>query len=98
MTGVSWLVACLQYGSGLRLLESVRLRVKDLDFSHRAIFVRDGKGHKDRVTTLPDELIVPLERHLAVRRTEWERDCVLGRGTVYLPYALGKKYPNAASE
>jgi integron integrase len=98
LTGVHWLVACLQYGSGLRLLESVRLRVKDLDFAHRAIMVRDGKGHKDRVTTLPDELIVPLQRHLAGRRTEWERDCVLERGAVYLPYALSKKYPNAAFE
>jgi integron integrase len=76
----------------------VRLRVKDLDFAHRAIMVRDGKGHKDRVTTLPDELIVPLQRHLAGRRTEWERDCVLERGAVYLPYALSKKYPNAAFE
>ena len=98
LEGVSWLIACLQYGSGLRLLESVRLRVKDVDFAHRAIMVRDGKGHKDRVATLPDELIVPLQRHLAVRRTEWERDCVLGRGTVHLPYALSRKYPNAASE
>lgn len=98
LAGVNWLVACLQYGSGLRVLESVRLRVKDLDFAHRAIIVRDGKGHKDRVTTLPDELVVPLERHLAGRCTEWERDRVLGHGTVHLPYALGKKYANAASE
>jgi len=98
LTGVCWLVACLQYGSGLRLLESVRLRIKDLDFAHRSVIVRDGKGHKDRVTTLPDELVVPLERHLAGRRTEWERDRVLGRGTVHLPYALARKYPGAASE
>ena len=98
LTGTAWLIACLQYGSGLRLLESTRLRVKDLDFAHRAIIVRDGKGLKDRVTTLPDELIVPLERHLGVRRTEWERDCALGHGTVHLPYALSRKYPNAASE
>ena len=98
LSGTNWLIACLQYGSGLRLLESVRLRVKDLDFAHRVVMVRDGKGHKDRVTTLPDELIVPLERHLGARRTEWERDCALGRGTVHLPYALSRKYPNAASE
>jgi integron integrase len=98
LKGVYWLIACLQYGSGLRLLESVRLRVKDLDFEHRAIVVRDGKGGKDRVVTLPDELIVPLKRHLANRRTAFERDCALGVGTVYLPYALARKYPHAESE
>jgi site-specific recombinase XerD len=69
LKGIYWLIACLQYGSGLRLLESVRLRVKDLDFEHRAILVRDGKGAKDRVVTLPDELVVPLKRHLANRKT-----------------------------
>jgi integron integrase len=78
--------------------ESVRLRVKDLDFDHRAILVRDGKGVKDRVVTLPDELMVPLKRHLASRRTVFERDCAQGVGTVYLPYALARKYPNAPSE
>jgi integron integrase len=93
-----WLVACLQYGSGLRLLESVRLRVKDLDFPHRAILVRDGKGGRDRVVTLPDELILPLQRHLAERRTLFERDLAEGAGTVYLPNALARKYPNAPSE
>jgi integron integrase len=98
LNGVSWLVACLQYGSGLRLLESVRLRVKDLDFDHRAIFVRDGKGGKDRVVTLPDELVTPLKRHLLNRRTVFERDCAQGFGTVFLPYALARKYPNAESK
>jgi integron integrase len=93
-----WLIGCLQYGSGLRLLESVRLRVKDVDFEHRAILVRDGKGGKDRVVTLPDELLVPLERHLANRKTLFERDLAAGLGTVYLPYALARKYPNAATE
>jgi integron integrase len=95
LNGVYWLIACLQYGSGLRLLESVRLRVKDLDFEHRAILVRDGKGGKDRVVTLPDELVIPLKRHLAARRTRFERDCADGVGSVYLPYALARKYPNA---
>ncbi len=66
LTGVRWLVACLQCGSGLRLLESVRLRVKDLDFAHGAIIVRDGKGGKDRVVTLPEDLVVPLQRHRAL--------------------------------
>jgi integrase len=69
LQGQYWLIACLQYGSGLRLIESVRLRVMDLDFEHRAIFVRNGKGGKDRVVTLADELITPLRRHLEVVRT-----------------------------
>ena len=98
ITSQIWLVACLQYGSGLRLLESVRLRVKDLDFAHRAILVRDGKGGRDRVVTLPDELIVPLQRHLADRRTLYERDLAEGCGNVYLPYALARKYPTAPTE
>ncbi len=98
LSGAAWLVACLQYGSGLRLLESVRLRVKDLDFDHRAILVRDGKGEKDRVVTLPDELVVPLQRHLEARRTLFERDSAAGLGTVALPHALARKYPNAARE
>lgn len=96
--GVYWLIGCLQYGSGLRLLESVRVRIKDLDFGHRAILVRDGKGAKDRVVTLPDELIVPLRRHLVNRRTWYERDRARGLANVHLPYALDRKYPQAASE
>jgi len=98
LNGVYWLIGCLQYGSGLRLLESLRLRVKDLDFEHRAVLVRDGKGAKDRVVTLPDELVVPLQRHLANRKTLFERDCAQGFGTVFLPHALDRKYPNAESE
>ncbi|MCB1739137.1 MAG: integron integrase [Gammaproteobacteria bacterium] len=96
--GTSWLIACLQYGSGLRLMESVRLRVKDLDFEHRAILVHSGKGDKDRVVTLPDELIVPLERHLGARRTQYDRDLASGNGGVFLPFALERKYPNAGRE
>ncbi len=98
LQGQHWLIACLQYGSGLRLMESVRLRVKDLDFDHRAVFVRDGKGAKDRIVTLPDELVEPLQRHLATRRTLFDRDRSAGCGTVYLPFALARKYPNANSE
>lgn len=94
----SWLVVCLQYGSGLRLLESVRLRVKDLDFDRRAIFVRDGKGRKDRVVTLPDELIEPLKRQLQQRLNQFEQDLRAGAGPVYLPYALARKYPAAGQE
>lgn len=98
LSGTHWLVACLQYGSGLRLMESVRLRVKDLDFGHRAVFVRDGKGGKDRVVTLPDELIVPLRRQLDHRRNLFEQDQRAGMASVYLPHALARKYPNAARE
>jgi integron integrase len=98
LRGVHWLIACLQYGSGLRLMESVRLRIKDLDFHYKALIVRDGKGNKDRVVTLPDELIVPLRRHLQSRRTIFDRDCAAGVGTVYLPNALERKYPNASTE
>lgn len=98
LQGQYWLIACLQYGSGLRLLESVRLRVKDLDFTHCAVFVRDGKGGKDRVVTLADELVGPLQAHLATRRTTFDRDLAAGCGTVYLPHALARKYPNAESQ
>jgi integron integrase len=98
LSGQYWLIACLQYGSGLRLLESVRLRVKDLDFSHRAVLVRDGKGGKDRVVSLADELVEPLMRHLENRRTLFEQDRRAGCGTVYLPFALARKYPNAPAE
>lgn len=86
------------YGSGLRLMESVRIRIKDFDFSHKAVFVRDGKGRKDRVVTLADELIEPLARHFETVKTLYERDIAEGFGRVYLAFALDKKYPNAASE
>jgi integron integrase len=98
LSGVYWIIACLQYGSGLRLIESVRLRVQDLDFDRRAIYVRNGKGGKDRVVTLADEIVIPLQRHLETIRTLHERDVSDGFGAVYLPYALAKKYPNANRE
>ena len=98
LRGTCWLTGCLQYGSGLRLMESVRLRVMDLDFEHRAVLVRNGKGGKDRVVTLADELVTPLRRHLAVVRTLFERDVAAGFGRVYLPHALQRKYPNADRE
>lgn len=98
LRGAQWLVACLLYGSGLRLLEAMRLRVKDLDFPRRAVLVRDGKGAKDRVVTLADELIEPMRRHLENRRSLFEQDCADGCGEVYLPFALARKYPNAATE
>ncbi len=98
LRGVQWLVACLLYGSGLRLLEAMRLRVKDLDFPRRAVLVRDGKGAKDRVVTLADELVEPLRRHLENRRSLFDQDCAEGCGEVHLPFALARKYPNAATE
>ena len=98
LNGVHWLVACLMYGSGLRLLEALRLRVKDIEFSRRAVLVRNGKGAKDRVTTLADSLIEPLQVHLKGIRLAHRKDLADGYGSVYLPYALARKYPNAPFE
>lgn len=95
LKGDNWLMAGLMYGSGLRLMECLRLRVKDIDFHSRTIIVRAGKGNKDRVTILPDQLISHLKQHLAKVKSLHERDCNEGFGTVYLPYALARKYPNA---
>jgi integron integrase len=92
------LMANLLYGSGLRLMECVRLRVKDLDFGYRQITVRDGKGGKDRVTMLPDSLREPLERHLRKVKVLHEEDLAEGFGTVHLPHALERKYPHAHRE
>jgi integron integrase len=97
MTGTHHLMASLLYGAGLRLMECVRLRVKDLDFGYCQIIVRDGKGEKDRRTILPRPLVNPLRRHLAKVRLQHEEDVRLGCGRVYLPYALERKYPNAAN-
>ncbi|HET9532275.1 MAG TPA: integron integrase [Blastocatellia bacterium] len=97
-SGTYSIMANLLYGSGLRLMECVRLRVKDLDFQYNQITVRDGKGEKDRVTILPKTLREPLRRHLARVRLLHEEDLAEGFGEVYLPYALDRKYPNAAKE
>jgi hypothetical protein len=96
--GTAWLMASLMYGSGLRLLECVELRVKDLDLDQREIRVRDGKGRKDRVTTLPSALAGPLKGHLARVCALHERDLADGCGWVAVPDALGRKYPNAGRE
>jgi integron integrase len=98
MDGTHHLMASLLYGAGLRLMECVRLRVKDLDFDYRQIIVRDGKGEKDRRTILPSPLAEPLRRHLARVRLEHEEDVRQGYGRVYLPYALERKYPNTAAD
>jgi integron integrase len=92
------LVARLLYGTGMRLTEALRLRVKDLDLNRREIVVRSGKGAKDRVTVLPKTLVEPLRSQLAMRRTMYERDHHLGKAQVWLPDALARKYPRAQSE
>lgn len=87
------LIGQLLYGTGMRLLEGLRLRVKDVDFGHGAIIVRDGKGGKDRTVMLPDKLAVPLRDQLERSRMLWERDRDAGRAGVWLPTALDTKYP-----
>ena len=96
MSGTMGLVASLLYGTGMRLLEGLRLRVKDVEFTRREIIVREGKGNKDRVTVLPENLILPLKAHLEKVKALHERDLEAGFGEVYLPNALALKYPNAA--
>jgi integron integrase len=92
-TGTQGLIARMLYGSGLRLMECLRLRVKDLDFTYGQVIVRDGKGEKDRVTMLPESLKQPLERHLKKVKLLHEEDLEAGYGEVHLPYALARKYP-----
>ena len=98
LRGTPRLMAALLYGSGLRLMECVRLRVQDVDFGYARITVRDGKGAKDRVTMLPLNLAAPLERHLGKVRAQHEQDLEEGGGEVFLPEALARKYPSAARE
>ena len=98
MEGTSWLMTSLTYGSGLRLLECLRLRVKDLDFDRCEVIVRDGKGQKDRVTMLPRALVEPLRSHLTRVKVRHEQDVREGFGRVYLPFALERKYPSADRE
>jgi integron integrase len=95
MSGTMGLVASLLYGTGMRLLEGLRLRVKDIEFERREIIVREGKGNKDRVTVLPENLILPLQAHLKKVKALHERDLEAGYGEVYLPDALARKYPKA---
>ena len=98
LSGDHLLMAKLLYGSGLRLMECARLRVKDVDFAYHTIVVRDGKGMEDRVTMLPDGVIPPLQEHLQRVKQLHEQDLAKGHGSVYLPYALERKYPNANRE
>lgn len=96
--GLTGLMLRLLYGTGMRLMECVRLRVKDVDFSMNQINVRDGKGGKDRVTMLPQTLIDPLRLHLAQTKALHVADLAAGMGAVWLPDALAVKYPNASKE
>jgi integron integrase len=98
MSGTPQLVAKLLYGSGLRLMEALRLRVQDLDFGMKQLTVRDGKGAKDRFTMLPEKVIPALQEHLERVRRLHEKDLAEGGGSVYLPGALERKYPHAARE
>jgi integron integrase len=98
LSGTYRLIAGLLYGSGLRLMEALRLRVKDLDFGYMEILVRDGKGEKDRRTILPRPLVESLRQRLDRVRVLHEQDLREGFGDVYLPYALARKYPRVARE
>lgn len=96
--GTRGLILRLLYGTGMRMLEVLRLRVKDVDFQRREFLVRDGKGGRDRVTMLPDSLALMLRAHLARVKALHEDDLRAGFGAVYLPFALARKYPHAARE
>jgi integron integrase len=95
LRGIHWLIGTLLYGSGLRLVECLRLRVKDIDVPARQVAVRNGKGAKDRVTMLPKSVVPSLVGHLEQNRQRHQRALAKGGGEVYLPFALHQKYPNA---
>ena len=98
MDGRGWLLGSLLYGTGMRLMECLRLRVKDLDFARNEITVRDGKGGKDRHTVLPKQLLEPLQREVERAQGLHEMDLREGFGVTWLPHALARKYPSAARE
>ena len=98
LTGTHALIASLLYGGGMRLMEAVRLRVKDVEFARHEILVREGKGFKDRVTMLPEAVVAPLKAHLAKVKALHDEDLAQGNGEVYLPFALDKKYPTAGRD
>lgn len=98
LTGAHWLMASLLYGTGMRLMECMRLRVKDVDFERAEIVIRQGKGAKDRLTMLPRSLVQPLQAQLAEASRIHERDKAAGFGHVWMPDALARKYPAASKE
>jgi integron integrase len=95
LTGPYKLLVQIMYGSGVRLMECLRLRVKDIDFENHRILVYDGKGGDDRVTMLPDSILAPLREHLQQIRVIHQKDLAAGFGSVYMPFGLDKKFPNA---
>lgn len=96
LVGTHHLVVNLLYGTDMRVLEALRLWIKDIDFARKEILIRDGKGFKDRVTLLPMSLVTPLKVHLDKVKSLHEADLAKGYGEVYMPLALDKKYPYAA--
>jgi len=98
LKGVYSLIANLLYGSGLRLMEALRLRVKDIDFAYRQILIRNAKGAKDRRTMIPEKLLKPLKRQIQKRKILHQEDLEESTGYVYLPNAIAKKYPNAEKQ
>jgi integron integrase len=98
MEGRPWLLANLLYGTGMRLMEALRLRVKDVDFARNEICIRDGKGGKDRRTVLPRSLVEPLQREVERAGTLHEADLAAGCGEARLPHALARKYPRAGRD
>jgi integron integrase len=98
LEGTTGLVLRLLYGTGMRIMECVRLRVKDVDFARREILIREGKGFRDRITMLPASLASTLYAHIARVRALHAAELRAGRGHVYLPFALARKYPNAERE
>jgi integron integrase len=98
MDGRTWLLASLLYGTGMRLMECLRLRIKDVDFARMEITVRDGKGSKDRHTMLPRSLLEPMHREVERAQVLHESDVAAGFGRVWLPHALARKYPLAAMD
>ncbi|MDR0775959.1 MAG: integron integrase [Azonexus sp.] len=96
--GTMGLIIGLLYGTGMRLLECLRLRVKDVELTRREILIREGKGNKDRVTVLPENLVLPLQKHLVRVKALHDADIAAGFGAVFLPDALARKYPHAARQ
>lgn len=98
LKGEHWLMATLMYGTGMRLMECLRLRIKDVDFGSNQITIREGKGDKDRITMLPEKVRAKLKDHLGNVKKTHVRDLAGGFGRVQLSFALNRKYPNASSE
>jgi integron integrase len=98
LSGVNWIMVNLLYGSGMRLMECVRLRIKDIDFEYNQVIIRNGKGNKDRVTILPETVKDKLKQHLIKVEKLHNQDIKRGLGDVFLPYALERKYKNAKKE